>query len=443
MNDDPEKTSSVEERARRALAEGVRAAGAVHLQACVACGLCAETCHVWRARPVPENLPPAKAARVVRHFRRYHTLLGRLVPGLSGARPFTRESLEELVDAAFGRCTGCGRCGLHCAVGVDVAGILRLGRRILAAAGMVPEELTRTLATHLDSGNQVALPAEELRSTAEWLAEDLASEMGDEAVRIPLDAKGARILYLINPREVKFFPLSLMAAAGIFHAAGVSWTLSSRVFDNTNYGFFAGDDEGAGELVRRVLEEARALGVEEVVVSECGHGFRALRWEGPRWTGAPHPLPVRSVVEVLDGLLAEGRLQVDPARNPDRITLHDPCNLVRWGGVVEPQRRILRRVAAHFVEMTPNRLDNYCCGGGGGLLAVSAFARERAAAGEVKAEQIRATGAKVVAAPCHNCCDQLLDLSKKQGLGVEVLTLCELVYNALVPPAPAPPGSQE
>ena len=49
--------------------------------------------------------------------------------------------------------------------------------------------------------------------------EDLQLEMGDEKVKIPADEKGKKILYLVNPREVKFFPLSLSAAAGIFHGA--------------------------------------------------------------------------------------------------------------------------------------------------------------------------------------------------------------------------------
>jgi Fe-S oxidoreductase len=294
----------------------------------------------------------------------------------------------------------------------------------------------------------------------------LQVETGDKSVAVRVDQPGSRILYLVNPREVKFFPLSLMAAAGVFHAAGESWTISSRFYDVTNYGLFSGDNDAAGELTRRVIEEAQALGVQEIILGECGHGFRAFRWEGPNWMQREYPLPVRSILELLDEYLGtapggedthhggrgehganvgerggsagatnaagrRGRIRVDPAKNPERVTLHDPCNLVRWGGVSEPQRRVLRRCCADFVEMTPNRENNYCCGGGGGMLSMSEYGDRRIASGAVKAEQIRATGAKIVATPCHNCADQLLEINKHYKLGVEIKAVVELVYDAL------------
>ena len=137
------------------------------------------------------------------------------------------------------------------------------------------------------------------------------------------------------------------------------------------------------------------------------------------------------VVELLLEYLEDGRIKVDPAKNEERVTLHDPCNLVRWGGVSEQQREILARVVSDFQEMTPNREDNFCCGGGGGMLSMSEYGERRVASGGTKADQIRTTGAKIVATPCHNCADQLLELSKHYKLGTEILAVVELVYNAL------------
>ena len=418
--------------ARETLAQAVGGLAAFHLNACVRCGLCAETCHIYRAEPEPANHPGYKVGRVLRHYRRYHTFLGRCFPGLVDAQDFTPEALDELVDTAYGRCTACGRCGLHCSIGLDVASVIRAARQVLAACGRVPEGLQRTVQNQLETGNQMAIPPEELVDTAAWLSESLQGEMGDEQVRIPVDEPGRRVLYLINPREVKFFPLSLMAAAGVFHAAGESWTLSSRFYDVTNYGFYSGDDGVGEELTRRVMEEAAKLGVEEIILSECGHGFRSFRWEGPRWMNREYEIPVRSVLELLEEYLEAGRIRVDPEKNADRVTLHDPCNLVRWGGVSEPQRRVLRRVVKDFTEMHPNREQNFCCGGGGGMLSMSEYGERRLKSGGVKAEQIRATEARIVATPCHNCADQLIELSKHYKLGVEIQAVVELVYNALV-----------
>jgi Fe-S oxidoreductase len=72
-------------------------------------------------------------------------------------------------------------------------------------------------------------------------------------------------------------------------------------------------------------------------------------------------------------------------------------------------------------------------------LAASEHTARRIEAGRIKADQIRATGAKVVASPCHNCIDQLMELNRAYKLGVEVRTLAEIVADALVLPAkPAP-----
>jgi Fe-S oxidoreductase len=432
MTDRAQDARGVTATARETLARSARGLGAYHLNACVKCGLCAETCHIYQAEPEPANHPGVKAGKVISLYRRYHTFLGKHAPALVGARDLTAEALDELVDTVYGRCTACGRCGLHCSVGLDIAAIIRAGRNVVAALGRVPEGLQRTVANQLETGNQMAIPQDELKSTAEWLADDLRLETGDDAIRIPVDEPGRRILYLINPREVKFFPLSLMAAAGVFHAAGESWTISSKFYDVTNYGFYSGDDPSACELTRRVLAEAEALGVQEIVLSECGHGFRSFRWEGPNWLGREYPLPMRSVLELLEEYIDSGRIKVDPAKNSERVTLHDPCNLVRWGGISEPQRRVLNRVVTDFVEMTPNRKDSYCCGGGGGMLSMSEYGERRVASGRIKAEQIRATGAKIVATPCHNCADQLIEISKRYGLGVEIQAVVELVYSALV-----------
>ena len=65
----------------------------------------------------------------------------------------------------------------------------------------------------------------------------------------------------------------------------------------------------------------------------------------------------------------------------------------------------------NFVEMYPNRSNNYCCGGGGGSLQ-SGFVEERRSYGKLKLEQILTTGADYCITPCHNCHSQIHDLSE-------------------------------
>lgn len=420
-----------------AFCEGLREAEAGYLNACVRCGLCADSCHYHRAEPRLENVPGRKLDHIASVFRAHFTGLGRVAPGLVGARRLDRDMARAWVDAVFGRCSLCGRCSLNCTIGIPMPALFRAARRALGAMGLVPEDLQANVENSLRHGNNMAIEREEWVETLEWIEEELQAETGDPAARIPVDKPGARCLFTVNPREAKFFPLSLQASAKVFWAAGEDWTLASEAgWDLTNYALFTCEDVQAAAIVKNLTDAMTRLGCEVLVIGECGHGYQSARWMGPEWLKSAFPFPVVSILELMDQYLEEGRIQVDPAKNTLPVTLHDPCNLVRHGGISEPQRRVLRRAVSRFTEMAPHGIENYCCGGGGGQLAMSEYRNRRLKAGRMKANQIRATGARVVAAPCHNCIDQLGELNKEYQLKVHIKTVAELVAAALVTSTP-------
>ncbi len=412
--------------------EKLDASAAAFLYSCVHCGLCAEACHYYLATGEAEAMPAAKLELVNRIFKKYHSLLGRKLRPLLGAPALSRELIREWVDSLFGRCTLCGRCSLNCTMGINIFTLIRAARSALAAVGLVPPGLQSTVETAIRSGNNMGISKENWLETIAWLEEELQNEVGEPEVRLPVDRRGAKILYAINPREAMFFPLSISAVGKIFYAAGEDWTFSSVNFDVTNYGLYSGDDEAAATMSARLLQAAEELGCCEIILAECGHGFNSNRWEAPQWLGQEQKLRVRSILEIVAEYIRDGRIRLDPARNAKLHTLHDPCNLVRLGGIIEEQRYILRHAVENFIEMHPNREKNYCCGGGGGQLAMSNFAKRRIEAGKIKAEQVRATGAEVVATPCHNCIDQLMELKKHYQLAIEIRTVCEIAAEALI-----------
>lgn len=403
-----------------------------HLNSCVHCGLCAETCHYYLAMKDPRFIPGKKVDLVASIYRRYHTFLGKVAHELVGARDFDDSTVTEMIDILFGACTMCGRCAIHCSIGVDIPFLVRTGRSMLENMNLVPKGLRATADAALNTGNNMGIPRKELIETLEWLEEDLRMEVGDDNASIPLDKKETKVMYTLNPREPKFFPLSISAAAKIYYAAKEDWTLSTQTYDVTNYAYFCGDDDGAGELTQRLYDEAGKLNAELLVLAECGHGSRAIRWEGPNWIKKQYPFQAITIIELIADYIRSGRIKLDPSKNKELVTLHDPCNLVRNGGVIEEQRFILKNAVENFVEMIPNRVDNYCCGGGGGQLSMSEYNERRIKAGAIKAEQIRRTGAKIVATPCHNCIDQLMNLNQEYKLCVEIKTISEIVADALV-----------
>lgn len=416
----------------RALRNIIDSRLASSLNSCVHCGLCADSCHYFLATGDPKAQPAYKVALVQSVFKRYHTLSGKLLPTLTGAKEFDSAMTEEWIDSLFGLCSMCSRCTLNCTVGLDISRIVRAGRTTLASMKLVPSELQATVDTSIQSGNNMGIAKSDWLETADWLNGDLQQELGLSEAVFPIDKPDVNVMYAVNPREVKFFPLSLLAAARIFHVAGESWTFSSDYYDVTNYGLFNGDNKAAGAMSDRLLEAAKKLNCKTLILGECGHGYAANRWEAQGWLGKLPDVEIKSVVTLFADYIKSGRIQLDKSKNTKRVTLHDPCNLVRMGGVIEEQRYILNHAVSDFVEMYPNREHNYCCGGGGGQLSMTRFAKRRIEAGKIKAEQIRKTGAKVVATPCHNCVDQLSELNKEYKLGVEIKTIAEILSDALV-----------
>lgn len=434
--DSPATTEQIETIAK-ALEASLDGELVAQMQTCVHCGLCADSCHYFLTNPETEAIPAYKAALVTSYYRSQHTIAGRLLPSLVGARPLDAGRVAEWIDSLYGRCSLCGRCTLNCTMGIGIHQVIRRGRTALAAAGLVPSSLQSTVDRARETGNNMGISRDEWLETIAWLNEELQGETGDSNAELPLDRTDVDYLYAINPREAKFYPLSLLAAGKIFYAAGLSWTFASDNYDVTNYGLFSGDDEVAAQIASRLQETAKRLRAKTIILGECGHGYNANRWEGPEWRGQPHEIPEISILDVLERLLAEGKITVDAGRHTKPVTLHDPCNLGRLGGVVDPQRRVLRQAVSNLVEMYPNREKNFCCGGGGGQLSMTRYAERRIKAGQMKADQIRTTGAKVVVAPCHNCIDQLSELNKHYKLGVDIKTVTEMVADALVIPTKA------
>ncbi len=382
--------------------------------------------------PEAKFIPAYKVDLVSSIYRRYHTFTGKIFPKLVGARDLNSETAQEMVDLLFGACTMCGRCTVHCSIGVDISYLVRKGREMLSNMDMVPETLQKTVDAAITTGNNMGIDKQDFVETLEWLEEDLQFEVNDDEAHIPLDQPDKEILYTLNPREPKFFPLSISAMAKIFYAAGTSWTLSTRMYDVTNYAYYSGNLTEAAAIARRLADEMKNLNASKCVLAECGHGSRAFRWEGPNYLQEHYPFDVMTSVELMAQYIREGRLNINPALNAEKVTLHDPCNLVRSGGIMHEQRYILKNTVVDFVEMNPHGNDNFCCGGGGGQLAMSEYNDRRMKITELKAEQIRATGAKVVVTPCHNCVDQLTQINVTFKLGVQIKTLAEIVADAIV-----------
>lgn len=404
------------------------------LVGCVHCGMCNEACHYVLTHPDdPKMTPSFKADQLRKLFKYNYDWTGKVFPWWVGAKePLTDADLDVLKDIAFGTCTNCRRCTLNCPMGVDTAVLNRIMRGLLSSVGVMPEGVRVVSKDQWEIGNQMGVLKEDYLETLEWMSDELVNEVNDPNARIPIDKPGCDVIYTINPREAKYDPRTIGAAAKIFWAADESWTMPSEGWDQTNFGLFSGDDQLGGTSARRVYEKMKELKAKRLVISECGHGYRSTRCEGPNWAGMDQDFEMESSIFTMLRYVREGRIVVDRTKLAERVTYHDSCNLARSCGITEEPRELLREVATDFVEMVPNRAENFCCTGGGGAMSMSEYTPRRLRSAKVKADQIAATGAKIVVTSCHNCVDGLNDLIKHYKLGCEVKQLVDLVADALV-----------
>jgi Fe-S oxidoreductase len=407
------------------------------LAACVHCGMCTDQCHYVLANPGDPTYAPAyKADRIRKLFKAHLDWTGKAIPWWVGAKSvYTDEELEELKDTVFGKCTNCRRCSFNCPMGVDLATFNRMARGLLVHVGVMPTGVAHVSKDQWELGNQMGVLREEYLDILSWMEEELQSEYNDPTIKIPIDKPDADIVYTINPREAKYDPRTIAEAAAIFHFAGENWTMPSEGWDMTNFGLFNGDDELGGAVSGRLYDTAEKLHAKKIVISECGHGYRSTRCEGPNWGKRTVGTPIESSIFTMLDYVKQGRIKVDKTKNQQPVTYHDSCNLARSCGVTEEPRELLKLVCGDFREMYPNRAENFCCTGGGGAMSMTEYSARRLQSAKIKAEQLRATGAKIVVTSCHNCVDGLFDLIRHYKLDMEVKLLVNLVANALVVPA--------
>jgi len=394
------------------------------------CSRCAAACQLYQATGQERDIPCHRSELLFKIFRRYFTSAGALKARLWGGFTLTDEHLDALAEAVY-RCTACRRCKSTCPMGIDHGLVTHLARWLLSEIDLAPKALVVATRAQLEGvGNTSAIPVPALKDTCEFLEEEFRDIYGVEGVKFPFDVEGAEFVFFPAVSDYLLEPDTLMGNAAVMHVTGGSWTIGTGNYDGINYGLFY-SDRMMERIVKNVVAEVRRLKGRKILVGECGHATRSA-WFVPTFCGPDAPEVVNCMQYTLEQLRA-GKIPLKAQRIEERTTYHDPCNIARAGRITEEPREILKTICKDFVEMTPNRTENYCCGGGGGTVSIDEIRAFRTGPmGKRKAEQIRATGAKYLVAPCANCKKQLREICEDNGLdSVEVVGLHDLVLKVI------------
>ena len=365
-----------------------------HLNSCFACGACSSGCPASGLA----GMDPRKFVRMIS--------LG----------------LDEEIMANdwVWMCTTCDRCVHVCPMKIDIPQLVFVIRsqwpKEKRPQGIV-NDCVRSLQN--DTCSTAKIGVEDWKFIIEDVVDEVRqTQQGFEELNVSMDKKDATLFLNQNSSMPLTEPQEMAPLWKILHLAGADWTYGSQGWAAENLGFFLADDRAWEKIIRKKAAVIERLGCKVLLNTECGHDFLAAG-QGLEKFDIPHAFEVKSIIEYYADWIRKGRLKVSSDWNQDlkiKFTLQDPCQLVRksYGDFIADELRFVVKEAVgeeNFVDMVPNRSNNYCCGGGGGAI-LSDFKEERLSYGKIKFEQILETEAAYCITPCNNCHSQILELSR-------------------------------
>ena len=412
------------------------------IESCVHCHTCDDVCPVYVASGRKEIYRPNYRLEVLQELKkRYIDLKPPDWLIRSKSPKLTWTLISQLAELTY-RCTLCRRCTQACPMGVNHGLVARELRKLFSQEmGIAPRELHEMATVRQLSENTVFSPLDHTS------VQDVLFNLIGKKVNLPIDKAGADYMVIYSSEDFPERIKSAATAAYFMNAAGLNWTFSNEIDAQTNNFGVWYDDIQLFRIAKRQNEIARNLKVKRILISEwCGHAYNALIVFSDRTTSGEPKIPRETYLPLLEDLICNQKLVTDPQKINFPVTLHDPCNLVRQMGIINPQRRVLRKICPDFREMEPHGVDNYCCGGGSGLAFMTSpdiVEWRMAVAGRIKVKQILETFSdvldkpvnKFVCTPCLTCQIQINGLLDYYGLREKYHIYCggltDLVLNAM------------
>jgi len=409
------------------------------LDPCVHCGFCLPSCASYRVLGTEMDSPRG----------RIHSLKAIAAGELQ---------LDATVASHFDSCLGCFACVTACPAGVRYDQLLEQVRPQLNNPSLRnpwQRQLRKLLLNFLPYPQRLRAIVKPLRAYRDSALQKLARRSGitrlfgpgiaameellpplpagafgpDPVGLIPAEgARRARVGLVLGCVQRVFDPAVNAATLAVLAANGVEVLLPpgqgccGAVSDHQ--GELLQTQSLAMDLVRIFNAAAATEALDAIVVAASGCGHTLKRYPQLLAGQEGFIAPVLDVHEFLMqlGLSAEFKARLKPLSEPV-VVFHDACHMIHGQGITEQPRELLKTIPGLILKEAVEA--GVCCGSAGIYNLVQP--EEAAALGEIKATDLSASGAAIVASANIGCSLQIRQHMQKQKRPLVVAHPMELL----------------
>jgi Fe-S oxidoreductase len=373
--------------------------------ACTMCGRCTSVCPAHATgKPLDPREIVLKTGEVM---ARTGTPPVSTPIGMDPEITVSADSLfERITPDEIWACTSCKACDEICPVNIEILDkILDMRRYLSLMESNFPTELGTAYRSMENSANPWGMAQADRGA---W-----ASKIEGVAIVSPGDPFDHEYLYWVGcagsfddkNQRVSVAMAKLMQRAGLdFAILGPSENCTGDPARRS------GNEYIFQMLAMQNVEALNGMGVHKIV-TQCPHCFNTLANEYPQLGGN---YEVIHHSQLLEWLIAEGRLDLTDARLDERIVYHDSCYLGRHNDVYLAPRRVIGSLAGvEVVEADRNGTRGMCCGAGGARMWMEETIGKKV--NDERSQELIATGATRIAVACPFCYIMIDDGTKAAG----------------------------
>jgi len=364
------------------------------LFSCAECGRCDDVCPAVNSgkslsprdllSKLKDNLIESHD-ELVKKGENLKTLLGEVV------------SDEEVWD-----CTTCGACLVACPMfNEHVTKITGIRQYAVLMESKFPEEFNVMYRGIENQGNPWGIGSHTRGDWAKGLDIPLLSEKGETDILLWVGCEGS---FDVDAQKNTVDFVKILKKAGV------------------NFAILGNEETCCGDPLRRTGNEYmfQMLAMQNIetlnkykfnkIVTMCPHGLYVLKNEYPLLDGN---YEILHYTELIDKLIKEDKIKIEPVDSNSNITYHDPCYIGRYDNNYNIPRELIKKTGAKLIEMEHNKDKSFCCGAGGGGMWKEEGEGDRIS--HIRLKEAEKTDADTLITACPFCATMFKDAKDETG----------------------------